>query len=189
MTLSTTPPPSSTIERTDRPLVFSASVAALSFVALAVSQLVFPEQGEPAFVRTTDYVIEASYVLALWASLVAIVRLVTSAWRRPRFGRLGLASGIAFAAGHLALAGATTVTLAVGHDTLGPLFLVGLAGWFLGGIGLAVTLTRSRALPVPIALLFALSLPLTMVVGHAGPVIAGALWGAVAATAAGAFRR
>ena len=63
--------------------VAAAGLAGLGFVSLAVTQLVFPAQTDP-FSRVSDYVIEYSYVVALWASVLAAFGLHRAHRARPR---------------------------------------------------------------------------------------------------------
>ena len=160
--------------------VAAAGLAGLGFVSLAVTQLVFPAQTDP-FSRVTDYVIEYSYVVALWASLLAVFGLHRAHRARPGWGRVGATGTVVYAIGHASLGTAVATTALVGQDSLGPLFLPGLLGWLVGGVLLAVAAFRANLLPRVLAVALGISLPLTMVVGHVGPFIEGAVWLAIAA--------
>jgi hypothetical protein len=163
-------------------------LAGLGFATLAVTQLTLPAQARP-FTRTSDYVIEWAYAAALLAGLVAVLALHAAHRGRAGWGRTGAVGTALYAAGHALVGTAVTVTAVRGDESLGLLFMPGLLSWLAGGVVLAVAAFRARLLPRPLAVALALSLPLTMALGHVGPLVEGGVWLAIAATLATGVRR
>jgi hypothetical protein len=163
-------------------------LAGLGFVSLAVTQLVFPAQSRP-FSRGTDYAIEWSYAAGLWAAVLAIVALHLAHRSVPGWGRTGAVGTAIYAAGHVLVGTAVATTAVRGDESLPMLFVPGLLGWMIGGVLCAVAAFRAGLLPRPLAVTLGLSLPLTMALGHAGPLVEGAVWFGVAAVLAVRARR
>lgn len=168
---------------THRPLVAASWAAAALFAAQAVVQMASPPQSEP-FSRPSDHLIEALFLAGLVAVTVAFVTLHRRHRDRPRWGRFGALAAAAGGGGTALLAVAVAATLMTGGTTLGAVFVVGLLAWVLGGILVAIAAYRAGLLPRPVAILFAVAVPLSDVIGEpAGPVAVAVLWGVVAISA------
>ncbi|GII59864.1 hypothetical protein Pth03_82530 [Planotetraspora thailandica] len=155
--------------------VTMSALTGLASLALGVLQLASPEQADP-FHATTDYLIEYSYALGLWIGVLAIIGLHAVHRVQARWGKIGLAATITFAAQYALLGTAALATAVRGRNSLDILFLLALPLWLVGGVLLAIAVFRAGLLPKTIAVAIGVNLPLTMVVGEAGPLIDGAVW-------------
>lgn len=151
------------------------ALAGVAFVALAVSEYVFPEQSEP-FARAGDYVIEACFALGALASVAAVLVLDRMHRFVPRWGRFGRIAAAGYAVGNLLVGVSTGASLVSGRTVFGVAFLAGIALWLLGGIALGVALFRSGLILRLLAVALAIALPLTMALGPLGPVVNGLVW-------------
>ncbi|MEV5410309.1 hypothetical protein AB0K60_15910 [Thermopolyspora sp. NPDC052614] len=154
-------------------------LSGLGFIALALSELVLPDQRQP-FAGFGDYLIEACFVTGLWAGAGAALVLDRVHRPVPGWGWFGRIAVGMYAVGQVLLGITTGATLINGRTALDLLFLPGTALWLLGGVLVAAALVRARLLPWPLAVALAAGVPLAMAIGPTGPVIIGAVWLAVA---------
>lgn len=95
------------------------------------------------FATPLDYLIEIAFAVGLGATAVATYALLTN---RPR--TRAVATGWLLATvGHLALFASATATAVVGHDALGPAFMLGLLATLIGYGTLFVADLRGRVRP------------------------------------------
>ena len=159
-------PPGASLPGMNMTLVTRLALAAAALFAAAGTIGLTHEQPS-TFASGWDYAIEVAFAGALSVAAAALWRLK---WR--------IAAG-----GHAALAVSAWATAAVGHDTLGPLFLLGLLGTTAGTIALAVSDLRGRLVPSRAGVLllgaWVLSIVLAGVLGD-GTVVLAAAWFALA---------
>lgn len=105
-------------------LTAAALFAAAGTIGLAHEQ-------PSTFASGWDYMLEAAFAGALTIAAAALWRL---RWRVA-------------AAGHAAIAASAWATVAVGHDALGPVFLLGLLATTAGTVALAVRDIRGQLVP------------------------------------------
>ncbi|CAN5648153.1 hypothetical protein BH20ACT10_BH20ACT10_22270 [soil metagenome] len=144
------------------------------YVGSGIFQLFAPQ--ESPFTSSSDYVIEATFVLGLAGTLAAIAGL--HFLQRERYGWLGTAGSVTAFAGHaLLLAIAATTTLA-GRETFDALFPAGVLAAFVGLVLMGVASLRARILPWMYGALLIFGFPLSMVLSAAnlGSVALGAVW-------------
>jgi len=106
----------------------AAVAAAVLFVASASIDI--PRDQPLVFTDPIDYILEAVFAGALWASAVALACMAVSNSRIPARLTIGTA-----ALGHIAFATAATATLANGRESLDILASVGLVLIMAGYVG------------------------------------------------------
>lgn len=158
--------------------LLAPALAGAAFVALAVSEYLFPDQATP-FARPSDYIIEACFAIGALASIAAVLVLDRLHRDAPRWGIFGRIAAVVYALGNLLIGISTTTTFITGGTVHEPVFLGGIALWLLGGLLLGVALFRANLLPRLLAVAVAAGLPLTMAIGPLGPVVEGAVWIAI----------
>src|SRR5215472_3460876 len=158
-----------------RAIPAAATVATLN-AALAAVQLLAPAQPADGhhFARPSDYVIEVLFAASLLGAAYAVVLLGRSHRQLGRWGSFGTIAA---------------ATAARGQETLDVIQFPGIVIWLIAGLLMAIATVRARVLPIVICLGFAVGLPATMALGHAGTLVLAAVWAAAAvALAAGRTR-
>lgn len=158
-----------------RALPYTSAFAGLAF---ALAQGLLPEQAQP-FEQTTDYVLEILFAISLVAGAATAfaLRPLGVVRRSRRFDTVAVRTN---GAGQALLAVAAGATVVAGQNTLGPVFLLGVALTLVGGVLTAVAATKAAVLPKVLAVGLGAALPVAMVVGAWGPMIGVALGFAVA---------
>lgn len=158
-----------------RALPYTAAFAGLSF---ALAQGLLPEQAQP-FEQVTDYLLEILFTVSLvtGAAATLALRRLGVVRRSSRFDTVAVRTN---GTGQALVALAAGATVVAGENTLGPVFLLGLALNLVGGVLTAVAATRAGALPRVLAIGLGAGLPLAMVVGTWGPMVGVVLGFAVA---------
>ena len=138
------------------------------------------------FATPLDYLIEIAFALGLAGTAAASYALWTT---RPRT-RSVAAGWLLATVGHLALFVSAAATAAVGHDALGPAFMLGLLATLVGYATLFVADLRGRVRPARAGVVLLLGLVGSLVLGAAtaalladgggGTLALAASWAAVA---------
>src|SRR5215472_15838669 len=173
-----------------RAIPAAATVATLN-AALAAVQLL--ARAQPAdghhFARPSDYVIEVLFAASLLGAAYAVVLLGRSHRQLGRWGSFGTIAAGAYALGTALIGISAVATAARGQETLDVIQFPGIVIWLIAGLLMAIATVRARVLPIVICLGFAVGLPATMALGHAGTLVLAAVWAAAAvALAAGRTR-
>lgn len=113
------------------------------------------------FASPLDYLIEIAFAVGLAATAVAAYALWTV---RPRT-RSVAAGWLLATVGHLALFVSATATAVVGHDTLGPAFMLGLLATLVGYGTLFVADLRGQVRPARAGVVLLLGLVGSLVLG------------------------
>lgn len=120
-----------------------------------------------SFASPLDYLIEIAFALGLGATAAATCAFYAT---RPRVRSVAVGWLLA-TVGHLALFASATATAVVGHDALGPAFLLGLLGTTAGYLTLVVADLRGRVRPARAGVV--------LLVGFVGSVVLGAVTAAL----------
>lgn len=173
------------------------AVTAAAALTLGVTQILHAQT--VPFASPADYVIEGAYALYLGVAVAAVLALrrVHRALRhvhRPAggWGRIGDAGALLYGLGHALVAVPVTTTFLLGHDApdpLGALFVPGIALWMAGLVPLAIACFRHGPVPRPVAAVLPATLPLTMALGAAGPLVEALTWAVLGVSIARAARR
>ena len=162
----------------------SVRVPALTAAALfaATAAVDIPHDQPAQFATAADYVLEILFALAL-----GIAALACQAWavRACEVGMRGARIAASTAAGGFAcLSASAWSTAAVGHDALGPVFLLGLLLMVGSAVALLVLDLRRRVVPRFAGVSFALATVGMVALGDGYGVLAWtASWAAIAALA------
>lgn len=154
-----------------------ALVPAAPFAALGVLEVLHRQPAQ--FAAPIDYLIEVVFVVAATAAAVTLAALSARAVAGVR------AAWAAASGGSAALATSAVATAVVGHDALGPLFLLGLLGLVVGYVGAAVLDLRGRVQPsrAGVVLLGSFIASIALETTGAGGLVLAAGWFAVGALA------
>lgn len=177
--------------RAQRGTIPAAATVATLNAALAAVQLLAPAQPADGhhFARPSDYVIEVLFAASLLGAAYAVVLLGRSHRQLGRWGSFGTIAAGAYALGTALIGISAVATAARGQETLDVIQFPGIVIWLIAGLLMAIATVRARVLPIVICLGFAVGLPATMALGHAGTLVLAAVWAAAAvALAAGRTR-
>lgn len=125
------------------------------------------------FASTADYLIEATFAVGLAGTAVAAYAFFLS----RRGGRVVSAGWLLATLGHLALFASAVATAVVGHDALGPVFLLGLLGAVAGYVTLTVADVRGKVVPARTGVV--------LLLGLVGSILLGAVTAALLASGGG----
>lgn len=153
---------------------FAPLLTALAATAYAVEGAIVVRAPQPDNGwHTSGYVVEAAFVVALVASLPLVGLL------RHTAGRMSAAAVWLTRAGFGAMLVGAVASLAVGHNELGPLFLLGVLASVVGLGALSVAAVRRRNGSWWTAPTIAVGLILSMALGdHGGGILLGTAWAA-----------
>ena len=157
-----------------------ARLALLAAGAYAVTGALELGHDQPTvFASPIDYVIEATFVLALAAS----VGVLFAIGRARLSGRPAMAGWMVAVAGNAALATAALATTIEGREALDPLFPLGFLAIVAGYLTLAIVDLRSRLVPPRAGLLLLLGFIATAVIDNlvtgGGTLVLAATWAAL----------
>ncbi|MGY1827277.1 MULTISPECIES: hypothetical protein [unclassified Blastococcus] len=150
-----------TARRPDRAAGIATLVAAGISVAVGVTQVLYPQDTDPAIDPRTAAMLVGTSVM-LWALPVLYLRLAALGGSR-RAAQVASAGTVLLSAGML--------SSAINGEDLSffpAVALVANALWFLGSAGLAVSLRRGRQVPRPIVALLPLVTPVFLLLSQLG---------------------
>jgi hypothetical protein len=139
-------------------------VAGVGYFVQAVMGLIKPQT--EVFSGTSDYVLEVVFIIALLATIFALMGVHTFA--QARYGKAGTAGFWLALAGTFLILVSAAATLAAGQNSLGILFFIGLFFSFLGYVLLGVSTLRSKVLPTWAGLALVLGFPLSVLLNTSG---------------------
>lgn len=155
----------------------AGAIAALLAGALYIVQAIMDQVWPQAefFATFSDYLMEIVFIAALAATLAGLAALhLRRGMPSSRAETLGFRMAAVGVSGTLVSACAT---LLVGHDALGPIFLLGLLGTFVGQIIFGIALVRLRRLPGWLGAALILGLPVSVALdAFGGGVLLGLTW-------------
>ena len=147
-------------------------VAGLGYIVQAIIGLIKPQT--EVFSGSSDYVLEAVFIIALLSTVVALLGL--HSLKGALYGRAGMVGLWLAVIGTALLALSAVVTLFAGRNSLGPAFLGGTLLALIGYIVLGVSVLRARALPLWGGLALMLGFPLSLVLSAFGGILFGLAW-------------
>lgn len=157
----------------NRNTVIAAVASGLGYILQAVMGLIKPQT--ETFSGTSDYVLEVVFIIALFATIFALMGLHTYA--RSRYGKLGAAGFWSALAGTSLILVSASATLAAGQNSLGIFFLIGLLLSFLGFVLLGVATISSKTLPMWAGLALPFGFPLSVLLSSlGGGILYGLAW-------------
>ncbi|MGY1651298.1 hypothetical protein [Geodermatophilus sp. SYSU D01119] len=161
MTTTLPAPSAAATRRPDARAGAAALVAAGISVAVGVTQVLFPQDTDPAIDPRTAAILVGTAVM-LWALPVLYARLAGLAGTRW--------PAVVASAGTVLLSAGMLSSVANGEDLafFPAVALVANGLWFLGSIGLAVTLWRSGRISRPLAALLPLVTPVFLFLSQSG---------------------
>lgn len=182
MATTTAVPATAVAGRLQRFAVPAAATVGTVNAALAVVQLLAPAQPTDGhhFSRPSDYIIEVLFAASLLGAAYAVIMLGRSHRQLGRWGSFGTIAAGAYALGTALFGISAVATAARGQETLDVVQFPAILIWLIAGLLMAIATVRARVLPIVICLGFAVGLPATMALGHAGTLVLAAVWLAVA---------
>ena len=151
-------------------------VAGLGYVIQGIIGLIKPQT--EVFSGLSDYILEAVFVIALVATIFALLGL-----HRFAQTRYGIAGALGFwlaTVGTGLMAISAVVTLFAGQNALGPAFLGGLLLALIGYVILGITTLRAKVLPLWGALALLFGFPISIFLStFGGGILFGLAWLAV----------
>lgn len=148
-------------------------LAGLAYLIESVMGVVRPQP--EVFASTSDYILEAIFIVALLATVLALVGL--HGFAAGRDARLGTVGFWLTAIGTSLLALSAIATLLAGQNSLGLAFLGGLLLNFVGYILLGIAALRAKVLPAWMALGLCVGFPLSVLLSSfGGGILLGLAW-------------
>lgn len=151
----------------------AAILAGLAYLIESIMGVVKPQPD--VFSSTSDYVLEAVFVLALVATVFALLGL--HAFASGRYGKAGTLGCWATAIGTGLTALSAIATLLAGKNSLGLAFLAGVLLTLIGYIVLGISTVRSKVFSVWHGLALGIGFPLSLLLsGFGGGILFGLAW-------------
>lgn len=148
-------------------------VAGLGYIVQTIMGLVKPQT--TVFSGPSDYILEVVFIIALLATLFALMGLHTFA--QARYGKSGLTGFWLALAGTFLMLVSAAATLAAGQNSLGLAFLIGLFLSFLGYVLLGISALRFKVLPQWAGLALLLGFPASVLLNmFGGGILYGLAW-------------
>jgi hypothetical protein len=148
-------------------------VAGLGYIVQAVMGLIKPQT--EVFSGTSDYVLEAVFIIALVATIFGLIGLHSFA--QNRYGRAGLVGFWLAVIGTGLMTVSAIATLFAGANSLGYAFLSGVLLTLIGYIILGIMTLRGKVLPLWGGLALILGFPLSVFLSmFGGGVLLGLAW-------------
>lgn len=148
-------------------------VAGAAYMLQAVMGLVKPQA--EVFSGLPDYILEAVFVVALAATVLALFGV--HAFAQGRYGWPGTTGFVLAAAGTSLMTVGAAASLLAGRSSLGAAFLGGLLLAALGYVLLGIAALQARVFPAWLSLALALGLPVSVfLAGFAGGLLLGLAW-------------
>jgi hypothetical protein len=161
------------MKTTTRNGAIAGIAAGLGYVLQAVMGLIKPQT--EVFSGTSDYVLEIVFIIALLATLFALMGLHTFA--QARYGRAGMTGFWLTLAGTFLILVSAAATLAAAQNSLGIAFLIGLFLSFAGYVLLGIAALRSKAMPLWSGLALIVGFPLSVLLNaFGGGILYGLAW-------------
>lgn len=157
----------------NRNTAMAAAASGLGYIVQAVMGLIKPQT--ETFSGTSDYVLEVVFIIALLATIFALMGLHTYA--QARYGKPGTVGFWSALAGTFLILVSASATLAAGQNSLGSLFLIGLLLSFFGFVLLGVATLSAKTLPTWAGLSLLLGFPLSVLLSAlGGGILYGLAW-------------
>ncbi len=157
----------------NRNTVIAAVASGLGYILQAVMGLIKPQT--ETFSGTSDYVLEVVFIIALLATIFALMGFHTYA--QSRYGKLGATGFWSALAGTFLILVSASATLAAGQNSLGIFFLIGLLLSFIGFVLLGVATLSAKVLPTWAGLALILGFPLSVLLNTlGGGILYGLAW-------------
>lgn len=157
----------------NRNTVIAAVASGLGYIVQSVMGLIKPQT--ETFSGTSDYVLEVVFIIALLATIFALMGLHSHA--QSRYGRAGAIGFWSALAGTFFILISASATLAAGQNSLGVFFLIGLLLSFLGFILLGVSASSAKVLPTWAGLALIIGFPLSVILNTlGGGILYGLTW-------------
>ncbi len=148
-------------------------VAGLGYVIQAIMGLIKPQT--EVFSGTSDYVLEAIFVVALIATILSLMGL--NAFAKGQYGKAGMTGFWLGVVGTGLMAVSAIATLFAGQNSLGVAFLGGMLFAFLGYVLLGITTLRAKILPLWGGLALIFGFPLSVLLNTlGGGILFGLAW-------------
>lgn len=162
-----------TMQTTTRNGAMAGIIAGLGYLIQSVIGLIKPQT--EVFSGTSDYVLEVVFIIALLATLFALMGLHTFA--QSRYGRAGTIGFWLALAGTFLMLVSAAATLAAGRNSLGPAFLGGMLLSVIGYFTLGITTLRAKILPLWGGLALIFGFPLSVFLNTlGGGILFGLAW-------------
>jgi hypothetical protein len=160
---------------------FAPVLAAITGLAYMIEGAIVIRAPQPdSHWHASGYAVEAAFVIALAASIPIVPVLAASA------GRLSTVSTRITQLGFAGMLVSALPSLAIGGNTLGPAFLIGVLASLAGLLGLSVAALRSRGSGWWASPLLLTGLVLSMALGnHGGGILFGIAWIGISTTIRG----
>jgi len=142
----------------------AAMVAGAAYLIESIIGVIKPQT--EVFSGTSDYILEAVFIVGLIATLFALVGLHSFA--QGRYAKAGTAGFWLTTVGTGLIALSAGVTLLAGRNSLGIAFLAGVLFALIGYVVLGVTTLRSKILPVTGGLALIFGFPLSVFLSTLG---------------------
>jgi hypothetical protein len=148
-------------------------MAGLGYLVQAVMGLIKPQT--EVFSGTSDYILEAVFIVALIATIFALMGL--HSFLAGRYGKTGTAGFWLALIGTAGMAISAIATLIAGQNSLGIVFLGGMLLALAGYVVLGIAILRAQALPLPGGLALLLGFPLSVFLSAlGGGILFGLAW-------------
>ncbi|MBL8062077.1 MAG: hypothetical protein JNK32_03590 [Anaerolineales bacterium] len=148
-------------------------VAGLGYIVQAIMGLIKPQT--EVFSGTSDYILEVVFIVALAATIAALMGLHTFA--QSRYGKAGMVGFWLAIIGTGLITISAMATLFAGQNSLGPVFLGGMLLSLIGYIVLGITTLRSKSLPLWGGLALIFGFPLSVFLSaFGGGILFGLAW-------------
>lgn len=156
-----------------RGTAIAAIVAGLGYLIQAVMGLIKPQTD--VFSGTSDYVLEAVFIVALVATVFALIGYHSFA--QNRYGKAGTAGLWLTVLGTGLITISALATLFAGQNSLGPAFLGGVLLALIGYVVLGIASLRAKVLPLWNGLAFIFGFPLSIFLSaFGGAILFGLAW-------------
>jgi hypothetical protein len=148
-------------------------VAGLGYLVQASMGLIKPQT--EVFSGTSDYILEVVFIVALLATLLALMGLHAHA--QGRYGGAGTAGFWLALIGTGLMTISAVATLFAGQNALGPAFLGGMLLAAIGYVTLGLTTLRAQVLPLWAGMALLFGFPLSVLVNtFGGGILFGLAW-------------
>jgi hypothetical protein len=148
-------------------------VAGLGYIVQAIMGWIRPQT--EIFSSTSDYILEVVFIVALLATIVALIGL--HAFSRNRYGKAGMAGFWLTVIGTGLMAVSAVATLFAGQNSLGLFFICGMVLAMVGYITLGIMMMRTKFLPLWIGLALLIGFPVDVSISSLSGLSSGILFG------------
>jgi len=151
----------------------AAILAGSAYLIESIMGVIKPQS--EVFSGISDYVLEAVFIIALAATIFALMGL--HAFAQGRYGKAGMIGFWLTSIGTALIMISAVVTLFAGQNSLGAAFLGGVLLDFIGYVILGITTLRSKILPLWVGLALIFGFPVSVILNSfGGGVLLGLAW-------------